>query len=157
MLPRPVLIALTALLAVLFPLAWFAPLMTVQVRLAFWAQGTDLSLISTLQSVWSEDAALGLVLTFAAIVAPVVKVLGTALVLMRLLSPRAQGVLWHIGRFAMADVFLIAVYVALFKGIGGGTITLGWGLHLFTACVIGSLLLSLAADRPGRSPRPPVS
>jgi paraquat-inducible protein A len=149
MLPRPALIALTALLAVLFPVAWFAPLMTVKVRLAFWADGTDLTLISTLQSLWFEDAVLGLLLTFAAIVAPTVKVLGTALVLLHLLSPRVQGVLWHIGRFAMADVFLIAVYVAMFKGLDGGTITIGWGLHLFTACVIGSLLLSLATERKG--------
>ncbi|QYK42983.1 MAG: paraquat-inducible protein A [Paracoccaceae bacterium] len=143
--PRPALLALTALLAVLFPVAWFAPLMTVKVRLAFWAGGTDLSLITTLQSVWAEDAALGLLLTFAAIVAPTVKVLGTGLLLLRLMSPRVEAVLWHIGRFAMADVFLIAVYAALFKGIDGGTITFGWGLHLFTGCVIGSLLLSLAA------------
>jgi uncharacterized paraquat-inducible protein A len=152
---RPALIALTALLAVLFPVAWFAPLMTVQVRLAFWADGTDLTLISTLQSLWSEDAVLGLILTFAAIVAPTVKVLGTALLLARLLSPRVQGVLWHIGRFAMADVFLIAVYVAMFKGLDGGTITIGWGLHLFTACVIGSLLLSVMADRHGQTDAPP--
>lgn len=144
---RPLALALTAALAVLFPVAWFAPLMTVKVKLAFWAGGTDLSMISTLQSVWTEDAALGLVLTFAAIVAPTVKVLGTGLMLLRLLSPRVGGVLYHIGRFAMADVFLIAVYVALFKGMDGGTITTGWGLWLFTGCVLASLALSLAAER----------
>ncbi|MFN3973076.1 MAG: paraquat-inducible protein A [Gemmobacter sp.] len=152
MIPQPIrralLIALTGALAVLFPVAWFAPLMTVKVRMAFWAEGTDLTLVSTLQAVWAEDAALGLILTFAAVVAPTVKVLGTGLILMRLLSPRVAGILWHIGRFAMADVFLIAVYVALFKGIGGGTISLGWGLHLFTACVIASLVLSMLAERP---------
>ncbi len=149
---RSLLIALTAVLAVLFPVAWFAPLMTVKVRLAFWASGTDLTLISTLQSVWAEDAALGLVLTFAAIVAPTVKVLGTGLILLRLLSPRVAGILWHIGRFAMADVFLIAVYVALFKGMDGGTIAMGWGLWLFTACVLGSLVLSLLSERPRGHP-----
>jgi uncharacterized paraquat-inducible protein A len=145
--PRPALLVLTAALAVAFPVAWFAPLMTVKVRLAFWASGTDLSLIGTLQSVWAEDAALGLVLTFAAVVAPTVKVLGTGLMLTGLLSPRVEGALWHLGRFAMADVFLIAVYVAVFKGIDGGTITFGWGLYLFTACVFASLLLSVAAGR----------
>ncbi len=134
-------------LAILFPVAWFAPLMTVNVRLAFWAGGTDLSVISTLQSLWAEDAVLALLLTFAAIVAPTVKVIGTGLILARLLSPRVQGALHAIGKLAMADVFLIAIYIALFKGLDGGTITIGWGLYLFTFCVVASLLISMAAAR----------
>ncbi|MFA7433371.1 MAG: paraquat-inducible protein A [Gemmobacter sp.] len=134
-------------LMVLFPVAWFAPLMTVRVTLRFWAEGSDLSVISTLQSVWAQDAVLALVLTFLAIVAPTIKVLGLALILLRLMSPRLHGVLYLIGRLAMADVFLIAVYIALFQGIQGGTITLGWGLYLFTGCVLASVALSLAAAR----------
>lgn len=145
--PRALLLALCGALAVAFPVAWFAPLMTVRVRFAFWSEGTQLSIVSTLQAVWGEDAVLGLLMTFAAVVAPAVKVLGTALVLMRLLSPRAQGVLWHVGRLAMADVFLIAVYVALYRGISGGTLAFGWGLWLFTGCVLASLMLGALADR----------
>lgn len=144
---RHALIAANLVLALLFPIAWFAPLMTVKVRLAFWAGGTDLSVISTLQSLWAEDAVLALLLTFAAIVAPVVKVLGTGLILVRLLSPRVHGVLFAIGKLAMADVFLIAVYIAIFKGIDGGTIAIGWGLYLFTFCVLASLIVSLASTR----------
>ena len=148
---RALLLALCGALAVAFPVAWFAPLMTVKVRFAFWSEGTVLTIASTLQAVWAEDAVLGLLLTFAAVVAPTVKVLGTALVLMRLLSPRVQGVLWHVGRLAMADVFLIAVYVALFRGISGGTLGFGWGLWLFTGCVLASLVLgALAERRPAR-------
>jgi uncharacterized paraquat-inducible protein A len=133
---------------VLFPLAWFAPLMTVKVKLQFWASGTELSVISMLQSVWAEDAVLALVLTFLAVVAPTLKVLGTALIQTGFLSPRAHGALVVLGRLAMADVFLIAVYVAVFKGLDGGTITTGWGLWLFTACVLASVMMSLW-HRPG--------
>lgn len=144
---RRILIAANLALAVLFPVAWFAPLMTVKVRLAFWAGGTDLSVITTLQALWAEDALLALLLTFAAIVAPTVKVLGTGLILARLLSPRVHGVVFAVGKLAMADVFLIAIYIALFKGLDGGTIAIGWGLYLFTFCVIASLLVSLASAR----------
>ena len=144
---RQALLAATLALMVLFPVAWFAPLMTVTVTLQFWADGTDLSVISTLQTLWAEDPALALLLTFLAIVAPTVKLLGVWLILTRLLSPRVAPVLTLIGRFAMADIFLIAVYIAVFKAIGGGSIVPGWGLWLFTGCVLASILLSLASDR----------
>ncbi len=133
-------------LLVLFPVAWFAPLVTVSSSLRFWAEGTTLSVISTLQTLWSDDPVLGLVLTFLAIVAPTLKVLGLALIHARLLSPRVQGALFVLGRFAMADVFLIAVYVALYKGLAIGTITVGWGLYLFTGCIVASLMLSLLTE-----------
>ena len=144
--PRLFLLADAALLAAL-PVAWFAPLMTVKVTLQFWAEGTDLSVISTLQGVWGSDPVLALLLTFFAVLAPVVKVLGLALVHLGLLSPRVEPALFLIGRLAMADVFLIAVYVALFKGLDGGRISIGWGMWLFTACVLGSLALSLVTER----------
>jgi len=133
----------TAALALAFPLAWFAPLMTVKLKYAFWASGTDVTLVSTLQSLWAQDPALALVLSFLTLVAPTLKVLGSGLILTGLLSPRSEGALWAIGRLAMADVFLIVVYIALFKGIDGGTVVLRWGLWLFTCAVLGSLGLSL--------------
>jgi uncharacterized paraquat-inducible protein A len=149
---RSALIAANAALAVLFPVAWFAPLMTVRVTLQFWASGTELSVIGTLQGLWATDVALALLLTFFAIVAPTVKVLGTGLILARLLSPRAHWALFQIGRFAMADVFLIAVYIAIFKGLDGGSITTGWGLWLFTGCILGALVVSVLAERTVRRP-----
>jgi paraquat-inducible protein A len=136
-------LALTALLAVAFPVAWFAPLMTVKVRLVFWASGTEVTLISTLQALWADDAVLALVLSFLTLVAPMLKLLGTALILLGLLSRRVEGVLWLLGRLAMADVFLIVVYMALFKGLDGGTLRPGWGLWAYTGAVLGSLVLSL--------------
>ena len=136
-----------ALLALAFPVAWFAPLMTVRVRLAFWASGTDISLISTLQSLWADDPALALVLSFLTLAAPLLKLLGMALVLLGWLSPKADGALWLLGRLAMADVFLIVVYMAMVKGIDAGQITPHWGLWAYTAAVLASLGLSMWIGR----------
>ncbi len=45
----------------------------------------------------------------------------------------------------MADVFLIAIYITVAKGIGVGRLEVAWGLYLFTACVLASLALSMAS------------
>ena len=140
-------LAVIALLAIAFPVAWFAPLMTVKVRLVFWASGTDITLISTLQALWADDPALALVLSFLTLVAPMLKLLGSALILLRLLSPRVEGALWWLGRLAMADVFLIALYIVLAKGVGMGRVETAWGLWLFTGCILASLAVSLASKR----------
>lgn len=136
-------LVVTCALGLAFPVAWFAPLLTVQLKFAFWAPGTEISLVSTLQSLWAEDPVLALALSFLTLVAPTLKVLGSGLILTGLLSPRTETALWAVGRLAMADVFLIVVYMALFKGIDGGTLEIRWGLWLFTLSVLASLGLSL--------------
>lgn len=47
----------------------------------------------------------------------------------------------------MADIFLIAIYITVAKGIGVGRVEVAWGLYLFTACVLASLMLGLLAPR----------
>ncbi len=130
------------LLIAALPAAWFAPLVTVQL----WRFGAErqVSVVTGLQGLWREDVVLALLLTFFAIVAPTIKVLGLALVHFRMLSPRLLGALFVVGKMAMADVFLIAVYIMAFRGLGIGTIRIEWGLYAFTACILLSLLLSLA-------------
>jgi uncharacterized paraquat-inducible protein A len=51
-----------------------------------------------------------------------------------------------LSRFAMADVFLIALYITAAKGIGVGRIETEWGLYLFTFCVLLSLLVSVISS-----------
>jgi len=51
------------------------------------------------------------------------------------------------GKLAMADVFLIALYIVLAKGVGVGTVETGWGLYLFTFCVLLSLLITEITKR----------
>jgi uncharacterized paraquat-inducible protein A len=128
-------------LVILFPLSWFAPLMRAGLLPIF---GLDeISVVTGLQSLWGSDVALALLVTFMAVFAPMLKTLGLALMDFRLLSPRVLPVLHVLGKIAMADVFLIALYIVIVKGIGLATVEVAWGLYLFTACILLSLALSI--------------
>ncbi|WP_028913944.1 paraquat-inducible protein A [Pseudorhodobacter ferrugineus] len=139
------LIALNLSLLVLFPLSWFAPLMRAGVLPFF--DLSEISVISGLQALWGKDVSLALLVTFFAIFAPYLKTIGLALVQFRLLSPRVAPALHILGKLAMADIFLIALYIILIKGIGLARVETAWGLYLFTGCVLASLVLSIAAAR----------
>jgi paraquat-inducible protein A len=136
--------ALNLALLFLFPVAWFAPLMRAALLPVF---GMDeISVITGLQSLWQSDAALALLVTFLAIFAPYAKTIGLALLHFSLLSPRALPLLQILGKLAMADVFLIALYIVIAKGAGHVTVETAWGLYLFTACILASFLISWRAE-----------
>ncbi|MBC7155513.1 MAG: paraquat-inducible protein A, partial [Rhodobacteraceae bacterium] len=109
-----------------------------------------ISVISGLQALWETDVFLALVVTFLALFAPYLKTLGLALVHFDLLSARVVPVLHVLGKLAMADVFLIALYIIIAKGIGVGTLEVQWGLYLFTLCILASVILSLLPAQPTR-------
>ena len=127
-------------LLILFPIAWFAPLMRAAVMPIFGME--EISVITGLQALWGSDAVLALVVTFLAVFAPMAKVVGVALVDFGLLAPRVMPVLRWMGKLAMADVFLLAIYIVLIKGAGMVTVETAWGLYLFTGCILASLALS---------------
>ena len=128
-------------LLIAFPIAWFAPLMRAALLPIF---GMDeISVISGLQSLWGSDAALALLVTFFAVFAPYLKTIGLALLHFGLLSPKTLPALHILGKLAMADVFLIALYIVLVEGVGLATVETAWGLYLFTACILTSLAISL--------------
>ena len=132
-------------LLILFPIAWFAPLIRAALLPMF---GMDeISVISGLQSLWESDAALALVVTFFAIFAPFLKTLGLALIHWHLLSPRLLPALHVLGKLAMADIFLLALYIVLAKGVGHATVEGAWGLYLFTGCILASLVISFRTAR----------
>jgi uncharacterized paraquat-inducible protein A len=133
-------------LLILFPIAWFAPLLRAAILPIF---GMDeISVITGLQSLWGSDAALALLVTFLAIFAPYAKTIGLALLHWNLLSPKVLPALEILGKLAMADVFLIALYIVIVKGAGMVTIETGWGLYLFTGCILASIVISWRS-RPG--------
>lgn len=132
-------------LLVLFPLSWFAPLLRAGFLPLFGL--SEISVVTGLQSLWGSDAALALLVTFLAIFAPYVKTIGLALLHARLLSPRLLPALHVLGKLAMADVFLVALYIVLVKGIGHGRVETAWGLWLFTGCILASLAISLLTPR----------
>jgi uncharacterized paraquat-inducible protein A len=127
-------------LLILFPLSWFAPLMRAAVLPLF---GMDeISVVTGLQSLWGTDAALALLVTFLAVFAPYAKTIGLSLIHFDLLKPAALPVLSILGKLAMADVFLVALYIVLAKGAGVVTVETAWGLWLFTGCILASFVIS---------------
>ncbi len=132
-------------LLVLFPVAWFAPLLRAGFLPFFDLDA--ISVITGLQSLWEKDVFLALLVTFFALFAPYIKTLGLALVQFNLASPRLLPALHVLGKLAMADIFLVALYIVLAKGIGVGRVETGWGLYLFTGCILASLVISLLSAR----------
>jgi uncharacterized paraquat-inducible protein A len=128
-------------LLIAFPIAWFAPLMRAGLNLPLFGV-KEISVISGLQALWGTDVFLALLVTFFAIFAPILKILGLALIQFGMLRRKLLPVLNVLGKLAMADIFLIALYIVLIKGIGMAKIETGWGLYLFSACVISSIALS---------------
>ena len=127
-------------LLILFPIAWFAPLMRAGLLPLFGL--SEISVISGMQALWDSDVALALLVTAFALFAPYLKTIGLALVHFDLLKDQTVPVLSWIGKLAMADVFLIALYIVVFKGVGIGRVETGWGLYLFTACILASIAIS---------------
>ena len=134
------------LLLILFPIAWFAPLMRAGLLPLFGLK--EISVISGMQALWDSDVALALLVTFFALFAPYLKTIGLALIHFNLLKRKVLPILSWLGKLAMADVFLIALYIVLAKGVGVGKVETAWGLYLFTACIIASIIIStLTAKR----------
>lgn len=132
-------------LLVLYPVAWFAPLMRAGFLPLFGL--SEISLITGLQSLWASDIFLALVVSIFALFAPYLKTIGLALIHFDLLSPRVAKGLEFIGKLAMADIFLIALYITVTKGIGVGRIEVAWGLYFFTFCILASVFIGIRTQQ----------
>lgn len=127
-------------LLILFPISWFAPLMRAGILPIFGL--SEISIISGLTSLFQTDVVLALIVLLFALFAPITKTLGLALIHFDLLSTKTLPALTFLGKLAMADIFLIALYITVVKGVGLATVETAWGLYLFTACVLTSLAIS---------------
>lgn len=132
-------------LLVLYPVAWAAPLMRAGLLPLFTLD--EISVLTGLQSLWASDIFLALMVTVFALFAPYLKTIGLALLHFKLLSPRLLPILHILGKLAMADIFLIALYITLTKGIGVGRIEVAWGLYVFTACILASIFISWRTEQ----------
>ncbi|OUS38831.1 paraquat-inducible membrane protein A [Rhodobacterales bacterium 56_14_T64] len=139
----------TLSLLILYPVAWFAPLMRAGLLPIFGL--SEISVVTGLQSLWRSDVILALIVTCFAIFAPYLKTIGLALVQWNLLDARTTPALHILGKLAMADVFLIALYITVAKGISYATIEIAWGLYMFTGCILASIILGLITERGRRS------
>jgi hypothetical protein len=146
-------------LVVIFPVAWVVPLIETGLlkewTLPSWLGGSTLfspdtiTVLSGLQKLWATDMFLALAVTFFALVAPMIKCLGMALIHFNLLSVKTQPFISKMGKLAMADIFILSLYVVIAKGIGIGTIEVAWGLYLFTGAVVISFVVSLFGGTQG--------
>ena len=132
-------------LLIAFPVAWFAPLLRAGLLPLFGL--SEISVISGLQSLWESDVFLALLVTFFAIFAPYLKTIGLALIHFGLLRRKVLPVLHILGKLAMADIFLIALYIVVAKGIGVGKVETAWGLYFFTGCILASLAISYLTEK----------
>jgi paraquat-inducible protein A len=143
--PRWLAAANLALL-VLYPLSWFAPLLRAGIDLPLF--GTEaISVASGLRTLWTSDVFLALVVTVLAVVCPFLKTIGLSLVHFRRTGRSALPALEFLGRLAMADIFLVALYVVVSKGVAMTRVETGWGLYLFTFCVLSSLAIAALTRR----------
>jgi uncharacterized paraquat-inducible protein A len=132
-------------LLILFPIAWCAPLLRAGMLPLFGLN--EISVLSGVKALWEKDVFLAGILGFFAMLAPIAKVIALDAKLTDRLPARFKPWLFHLGRLAMADIFLIAIYITLAKGLGFGHIEVAWGLYLFSGCVLASLALSYAASK----------
>lgn len=152
--PQTLLKLANLCLLVLFPIAWFAPLLKAGL-LPFFSL-SEISVMSGIQALWEKDIFLAVVVSALALAAPMIKVISTALIQFGLVSAKFKPILIHLGRLAMADVFLIAIYIVVAKGVGVGRLETGWGLYLFTACVLASYAITIF-DKSGKDMLDPAN
>lgn len=127
-------------LVVLYPVAWFAPLARAGVLPFF--SGDEITVVGGVIDLWDADIALAILVAVFAILIPYAKTFALAAIQFGYLRGRALPVIEIVGKLSMADVFLIALYIVMVKGIGFGHVSTAWGLWLFTGCVLVSIWVS---------------
>ena len=130
----------------LYPVAWFAPL--ARAGILPWFTGDEITVIWGILDLWEKDMALAILVALFAVIIPYGKTLILSAMHFRLLDRRALPLVEVIGKLSMADVFLIALYIVLVKGVGIGHVTTAWGLWLFTLCVLGSIWVAWRTGHP---------
>lgn len=133
-------------LLILYPVAWAAPLARAGVLPFF--SGTELTILNGVRDLWDADVFLAVIVAIFAVVAPYLKTIVLAAIqLGRLRGSGWVRVVSIAGKLSMADIFLLALYVVLIKGVGVGHVETAWGLYLFTTLVLVSLFLAHVAER----------
>lgn len=130
------------LLLILYPAAWLAPL--ARAGMLPWFSGSELTIVQGVADLWEIDPALSALVAVLAILVPYAKTVAISAIHFGYLKERALPVIEAIGKLSMADVFLIALYIVVVKGVGIGHVTTAWGLWLFTGCVLGSIAIGWA-------------
>lgn len=137
--------AINLLLLLIYPAAWLAPL--AEAGVVSWLSGDKVSVLSGVADLWEVDIALSVLVALFAIVIPYGKTLMLSGIHFGLIGPRMAPVLSVIGKLSMADVFLIALYIVMIKGVGIGHVVSSWGLWLFTIAVLASMWVAWMTEK----------
>jgi len=140
-----------------------APCMTVTPRmgahtgLAEWLGLLDeprtYSILSGIRALIVGDGLwIGLLLLLFSVVFPIAKLIALRVAMGVGAPNRLHHLLGAIGRFSMADVFVVALLVVVSKTFPGGTtIDLRWGLYAFAGAALLTMMVTSLADRRSRS------
>lgn len=137
--------AINLLLLLIYPAAWLAPL--AEAGVVSWLSGDQVSVMSGVMDLWEIDPALSALVALFAIVIPYGKTIMLSGIHFGLVGQRAAPVLSVVGKLSMADVFLIALYIVMIKGVGFGHVVSSWGLWLFTIAVLASMWVAWVTER----------
>ena len=128
------------------PATWWLPLFVARVPFLWREQVT---VVSGLAALWDLDRFLFAIVLLCSVIAPITKLVATLHVWYRAplgTAAKALGRLALLGKLSMAELFLLAVVIVGFKGVGVGRIEVAWGLEAFAAVVVLSFALSLWAE-----------
>lgn len=128
-------------LLVLYPVAWTAPLATAGLLPFF--TGSTITIFGGVGDLWGSAPALAVLVALFAIVVPYVKTILLAAMHFGRVGGRWLPAVQVVGKFSMADVFLLALYIVVVKGVGIGHVETAWGLWLFTVLVLASLGIAI--------------
>lgn len=141
------------------PFTWWLPLFVARVPF-LWRH--DVSIASGLAELWRLDLTLWAAVLLFSVLTPLAKGAALVWVWYRVPVDRARGLIDRLAvlsKLAMTEIFLLAVMLVGLKGVGIGTVEVSWGLHLFIAAVLLSLVASTWAGaalmaRPTTRPSP---
>ncbi|MEM9145772.1 MAG: paraquat-inducible protein A [Pseudomonadota bacterium] len=142
-------IAVNASLLLLWPLAWWAPL--ARAGLMPWFGGSEISVAGAVAVLWEADVPLAILVALLGMALPYAKTVMLGLIQLGRLPARYLPWAEALARLAMADVFLIALYITVAKGVGLGYVDPAWGLWVFTGCVAAAYWAGQATVPPGGS------
>ena len=111
-------------LLILYPISWFSPLMSAGLLPLFGM--SEITIISGILTLWQNDPFLSLIVVLFAVLLPMGKTLCKVAIDFGLAPKSWTHALAILSRFAMADVFLIALYITAAKGIGVGRVETEW-------------------------------
>lgn len=130
------------LAAVFFPLGITQPVLETS-RFFFFKD--QYSILETIQALWrTEEIVLAALIFLFSIITPLLKMIVTALISWRVVvpGPGTAQVLESLGKWSLADVFIVAIAIVIWSTSGVGTAASQTGIWLFATSAVFTMLAS---------------